>query len=444
MSLARKAAIIFCAALPLLAAPTLTTIQDTIYKADGSKFTGIAVISWVPFDADDSSKIGLQSLTVKITNGAIRVQLVPNSDANPVNNYTVQYSSDGSQSFSELWSVPPSTTTLRIKDVRVASASGPGGGIIQPPSGTPIPESNVTGLLTDLSLRPVKGATYTTGRTAMVDDSGAIDSVEGNLSDCVHVDGSSGACIDTTYLPVFVDFETPGGVVDGSNATFTLANTPTPATSLSLYRNGLMLQAGLDYNIQADGSILFVAAAVPQPGDVLVASYRTGTSSSNMVSAATAQNVEIPIKVQVLCSGSGAATSSLSAAVLGSCTIPAGTLATGDRVEVRFNYSYHSSLQGTAGGFNFRVAWGTATMVQRTASAQDAIVTGHGDATFGSAGTTLDMQSWGTVLPLSSLVEPASDALSNAIVVDFDAGLNATGTDTVSLQNYTILRYPAQ
>ena len=73
-----------------------------------------------------------------------------------------------------------------------------------------------------------------------------------------------------------------------------------------------------------------------------------------------------------------------------------------------------------------------------------AIVTGHGDATFGSAGTTLDMQSWGTVLPLSSLVEPASDALSNAIVVDFDAGLNATGTDTVSLQNYTILRYPAQ
>lgn len=444
MSLARKAAIIFCAALPLLAAPTLTTIQDTIYKADGSKFTGLAVISWMPFDADDSSKIGLQSLTVKITNGAIRVQLVPNSDANPVNNYTVQYSSDGSQSFSELWSVPPSTTTLRIKDVRVASSSGPGGGIIQPPSGTPIPESNVTGLLTDLSLRPVKGVTYTTGRTAMVDDSGAIDSVEGNLSDCVHVDGSSGACIDTTYLPVFVDFETPGGVVDGSNATFTLANPPTPATSLSLYRNGLMLQAGLDYNIQADGSILFVAAAVPQPGDVLVASYRTGTSSSNVVSAATAQNVEIPIKMQVLCSGSGATTSSLTAVALGSCTIPAGTLAMGDRVEVRFNYSYHSSLQGTAGGFNFRVAWGTATMVQRTASAQDAIVTGHGDATFGLAGTTLDMQSWGTVLPLSSLVEPASDALSNAIVVDFNAGLNATGTDTVSLQNYTILRYPAQ
>jgi hypothetical protein len=73
MSLARKAAILICAVFPLWAAPPLTTIKDTIYKADGTMFNGTAVISWMPFDADDTSKIGLQSLTVQIINGAIRV-----------------------------------------------------------------------------------------------------------------------------------------------------------------------------------------------------------------------------------------------------------------------------------------------------------------------------------------------------------------------------------
>src|ERR1039457_3337404 len=123
MSLARKAAIIVCAAFPLLAAPRLTTIQDTIYKADGTMFNGTAVVSWIPFDASDNSKIGLQSLTIQIINGAIRVQLVPNSDATPTNDYMVQYSSDGKQQFVETWSVPPSTATLRIKDVSVATSS---------------------------------------------------------------------------------------------------------------------------------------------------------------------------------------------------------------------------------------------------------------------------------------------------------------------------------
>src|SRR5262249_7461760 len=154
------------------------------------------------FDSSDNSKIGLQSLTVQITNGAFRVQLVPNSDATPVNNYTVHYSSDGKQQFTEAWSVPPSTTTLHIKDVRVLAANGTtGGGVVQPPSQSPIAESNVIGLLTDLSLRPIRGSSYTAGRAAMVNDSGAMDSVIGNLSDCVRVDGSAGPCFDPALLP---------------------------------------------------------------------------------------------------------------------------------------------------------------------------------------------------------------------------------------------------
>jgi flagellar biosynthesis protein FliR len=62
------------------------------------------------------------------------------------------------------------------------------------------------------------------------------------------------------------------GTVNGTNATFTVAHTPIAGTVV-VTENGLGLQAGVDYNIQTDGSILFVPAAIPQPGDVLLASY---------------------------------------------------------------------------------------------------------------------------------------------------------------------------
>jgi hypothetical protein len=444
LAIPRRLAILSCAALSLLAAPRLTTIQDSIYKADGTAFSGTAVISWMPFDTSDNAKIGLQSLTVQITNGFFHVQLVPNADATPVNYYTVQYSSDGKQQFTETWSVPSATASLRIKDVRVAVSTGSstsgttGGGVVQPPSQTPITESNVIGLLTDLSLRPVKGSTYTAGRAAVVNDSGAVDSAEGNLSDCVHVDGSSGPCFDATQLPGYVDCETPGGIVDGSNAAFTLSATPYPTASLWLSRNGLVQLLGSDYTIQTDGSVLFASASIPQPGDVLLASYRTSYADSQAISASP-QSVQAP-KVQILCSGSGTSTSSANNTSLGSCTIPANTLSPGDRVEVRFTLAH----QGTARGFGLQVLWGQTTIVQRTASASDALVTGHGDASVGTTGATLDMQTWGTVLTLDSRIAAASDVLTSAINVGFLASMSTAGADSVSLQNYTVLRYPAQ
>jgi hypothetical protein len=442
MSLARQAAILICAAIPLLAAPKLTTIQDTLYKADGSRFNGSAVISWMPFDTSDNSKIGLQSLTVQITNGAFRVQLVPNADATPANYYTVQYSSDGKQQFTESWSVPSSTTTLRIKDVRVATASTStggtsSGGVVQPPSQTPINESSVVGLLTDLSVRPVRGANYTTGRAAVVNDGGALDSATGNLSDCVRVDGSSGPCFDSTLVPAFVDSETPGGALDGVNATFTLAYPPNPSTSLALFRNGIAQQQGADYTIQTDGSLLFAAASVPQVGDTLLANYRVGGATSDVMVQPQTQSA---LNVQVLCNGSGAGTSGASLAILGVCSIPARTLAIGDRVEVRFTFAH----AGTTKGFNYEVHWGDATMVMRTATTRDTLVTGRGDATIGPAGTTLDVQTWGTSLSLDSRLAMTTDVLSQDIPVSFLAALTAAGTDTISLQNYTVLRYPAQ
>jgi hypothetical protein len=71
----------------------------------------------------------------------------------------------------------------------------------------------------------------------------------------------------------FADNETPGGSVNGTNLTFTLASAPNPAGSLRLYRNGLLTQPGGDYTL-AGSSVTFTSATTPRTGDSLAAYYR--------------------------------------------------------------------------------------------------------------------------------------------------------------------------
>jgi hypothetical protein len=133
--------------------------------------------------------------------------------------------------------------------------------------------SDVLGLQAALNLRPTQGTAYAVSRTAVINVSGAIDGAVGNLTDCMHVDGSSGACGTGGGSTVFVDQETPTGTLDGVNSAFTLANPPNPSTSLALYRNGLLLSQNLDYSI-ANSSVTFQSGAVPRAGDTLLANYR--------------------------------------------------------------------------------------------------------------------------------------------------------------------------
>ena len=252
-----------------LAGPPLTTIQDVVYKADGRRFDGTLTISWTSFESMDKSAITPQSTTVAVTNGLLFVQLVPTTTATPAGSYTVKYSSDGHIQFSETWDVPSSITPLRVRDVRIASSRA---GAISPDAGvTPIQESDVIGLVSDLGARPAKGPGYASGRVAVVNRAGSLEGATGSPSDCVRVDGSSVPC--GSSRAVFVDGESPSGLVDGSNTTFTLADVPNPLSSLAVFRNGTLQKLGLDYNVNGN-SIQFVAAATPQPGDALLASYR--------------------------------------------------------------------------------------------------------------------------------------------------------------------------
>ncbi len=170
----------------LCAAPQpLTTIQDTLYKADGTRFNGTLTISWSSFEAVDHSQILQQTSTVKVVDGNLRVQLVPTTTATPAAFYTVTYNSDGRVQFQETWAVPSSVQPLLLRDVRIAT---PGAASAETDAAPPSQESDIAGLISDLGARPLKGPAYAGGRVAWVNPTGALETVTGSPSDCVRVE----------------------------------------------------------------------------------------------------------------------------------------------------------------------------------------------------------------------------------------------------------------
>jgi hypothetical protein len=415
-------------AIPLLAGPIVTTIQDVVYNADGTPYNGFAVIKWTPFVAGDTSQIATQSVTVNITAGGLMVQLVPTTNATPAGYYAVTFTSAGNDQFTQTWAVPPSTVPLRVQAVLMSTGAGASPLIT---GTTPIAESGVIGLLADLAVRPLEGSAYATGRVAVIDAMGLLEGIAGDVSDCVHVDGSSGPCGTAgagTAGPNFTDAEVPAGPMNGANGSFTLSAVPIPTSSLALYRNGVLQKPGLDYNLSGN-SIQFLTASTPQGGDTLLASYRVTPSG----------NTQGPAAPQILCAGMGGSTSSTSLSGLGTCTIPAGTLQPGDRVKLDFDYSHEGSLTG----FTFAVNWGDTLLLKRNGAVSDAFVSGWAEAGASTSACQLSFQSWGTVLGMANGVFNAYDSLAYPIVLDFQGNMAAATTDTVTLRNFTVVRYPA-
>ncbi len=108
---------------------TKTRIQDTLYNADGSLASGQATISWGGFTAADGSTVVGNSLLVRIVNGVLKMDLVPNQTATPAGTvYTVNYLLSGKTAYTETWVVPASAASLRVSQVRVLAPAAGGGG----------------------------------------------------------------------------------------------------------------------------------------------------------------------------------------------------------------------------------------------------------------------------------------------------------------------------
>ncbi|MFN0172077.1 MAG: hypothetical protein ACKV22_37210 [Bryobacteraceae bacterium] len=267
----RFIAAVLAASVSLWGAPALTTIQDTLFRADGTKFNGIVQITWTTFESGNTSFVVANSKTVRIVDGSLSVKLVPTAGTDPAAYYTVRYWGSGKVQFTETWSVPQGALPLRVRDVRTSGPLWPGGpvGSGGTAGNTEVEIADVNGLSIQLSNRPEKAGTLTQG-VAGIDAGGKVITIAGSSNECIRVDGSTAPCGQSLD---FVDSETPNGLVDGANAAFVLTHSPSPAASLMLFRNGLLQRSSIDYTLSGSG-IQFVAAAIPQPGDVLVATYR--------------------------------------------------------------------------------------------------------------------------------------------------------------------------
>jgi hypothetical protein len=420
--------LVLVAAGMAVAQPALTTIQDILYRADGSRFNGTIFLTWDAFQAGDTSNVATANLTVPIVNGVLNVRLVPTTTASAGAQYNLTYNSQGVNQFTQVWAVPASSVTLRVRDVLVSQ-----GTVVGPaPVVAPVQISDIVGLANALALRAQEGVGFTLGRTAVINTSGQIDGAAGNLSDCVHVDGTAGPCGSGGggILPAFSDGETPGGSINGPNTAFTLAFGPSPGASLELYRNGVLLKQSVDYSLSGS-TVTFLTGAIPLTGDSLTADYRYANPSNPLGSLTAAQ---------VICSSVGSSTSASAITQLGSCTIPAGLLGTGDRIEVQFQYNH----AGSSTGFTGQIQWAGTTVISRSGAATETALVGR--MTFGiySGAQSWDAQNWGSALSLATATGTASADSTQNLQIAFQGQMAGSTADSVILRNFSVIRYPAQ
>ena len=428
LSLKRPAMVAILAASLAAAQPALTTIQDTLYRADGTRFTGTVYITYSSFLAGDTSNIATNNLTLPVVNGAFRVRLVPTTTASAGAQYNVRYNSRGINDFVETWAVPPSTVSLRIRDVRIRQ------GVIvgPPPVLSPVQLPDVVGLQNELAIRPQKGIGFGIGRAAMINQAGQIDAVGGNLGDCVRVDGSAGACGSGGggVYPTFADAEVPAGSVNGTNPGFTLVNAPSPVTSLALFRNGVLQRLNVDYTLSG-AAITFFGGAIPVTGDLLQAYYRWADPLNPLGSFASPQ---------VICSAGGTSVSTIVSTQLGSCTIPASVLQAGDRLAIEFNFGH----TGNASGFNADVRFGGVQLLFRTLAGSESLLTGRASIGTFTTGQIWNVESLGTMAAPEFAAGQSAEDITQAITIAFRAQLTAGSADSISLRNFTVIRYPSQ
>ncbi|MGB8013575.1 MAG: hypothetical protein WCF68_18330 [Terriglobales bacterium] len=93
--------------------PGLTTISDTVYRADGTAAAGTVLIAWPSFETAAGDAVAAGNLSVTIgPAGAFSAQLVPNVGASPAGTYyVVLFQLDDGTVRREYWSVPATSPT---------------------------------------------------------------------------------------------------------------------------------------------------------------------------------------------------------------------------------------------------------------------------------------------------------------------------------------------
>ncbi|HEX5283551.1 MAG TPA: hypothetical protein VFW30_05485 [Bryocella sp.] len=95
---------------------TTTTIQDTVYRADGTPASGTVLVSWPTFTTAAGQAVAAGNTSAAIgPNGALSLTLTPNANATPTGTYytAVLHLDDGTTS-QQYWVVPVSATAVTL------------------------------------------------------------------------------------------------------------------------------------------------------------------------------------------------------------------------------------------------------------------------------------------------------------------------------------------
>lgn len=253
------------AAHAVFAQSTLTQIRDTVANADGTPFNGTVVITWNGSTGSNSGSSSPLSTSARIYSGVLSVLLVPTTTASAGTFYQVlYYGTSGTVSWTETWQVPPSMTPLTLNAIRTSSTqgsigSGNGGGS---GSGGTTNSGGSSYATLPIAINQV---------TSLSADLASINSAVAALGAQIYSLSTLGSAATTSAA--FIDGEEPVGNVDGLNAAFNLSQSPVPAGSLAVFRNGLLQSLGVDYTLSGP-TLTFLSGSIPRPNDVIAAFYR--------------------------------------------------------------------------------------------------------------------------------------------------------------------------
>jgi hypothetical protein len=176
--------------------------------------------------------------------------------------YTLSGSLSGVKTVTSDYAVQPGDTTINVD-----ASAGPVT-ITLPPAST-MPNAVLTITKIDSSANTVTIVGPISGNSSVVLTTQYQSiTVESTPSGWIQV--GVGSAASTNYA----DNETPSGALNGSNQTFTLAHTPSPAGSLQLYWNGDLQLSGVDYTLSGSTITLLIAHPDTSQGDWLRCSYR--------------------------------------------------------------------------------------------------------------------------------------------------------------------------
>jgi trimeric autotransporter adhesin len=112
----------------LAQSPALTTVSDTVYRADGSPPSGTLLISWPAFTTADGYAVVAGTKSVVLgSGGSFSVQLAPNAGGTPGVAFSVVYQlSDGTVK-SEVWTIG-NTSPQTVAQVRTMAGTSAAAG----------------------------------------------------------------------------------------------------------------------------------------------------------------------------------------------------------------------------------------------------------------------------------------------------------------------------